>query len=173
MSGPPKPVHVEPHHWSEESETTGEHEIPRDAIPSGSQPGSMPIATTAYVKRKVEVVAHAQQVMQVDVEASLVDAVIAKGRALAAIVISAVAVTATVLFGLDTRAQSKVDGGIAPVAADVAELKREVKEMKRDQQQQALEGTRTSASIDMLLRKEGIRPLPPIPPPAPILDGGR
>lgn len=130
-------------------EVTGEHELP--------------FATHEYVKAKQ---AEAKKVAT----DSLADAIIAKGRALWAIALSTVALTATVLFALDSRAQSKVDGGVAPVIADVAELKKEVKEIKARQQQQDVEAARSTTMLENLSRERGL----PVPPPAPkvVQDGG-
>lgn len=121
------------------------------------------VATHGYVKQRTT---RAEAVAT----ESLADAIVAKVRSLWAIALSTVALTVTVLFGMDARSQSKVDGGVAPVVADIAELKKEVKEIKARQQQQDLESVRATTMLENLSRDRGLA----VPSPAPKVaqDGG-
>lgn len=148
---PPPPVTVAAPFAADQANepVTGDHEA---------------VATHGYVKQRS---ARAEAVAT----ESLADAIVAKVRALWAIALSTVALTVTVLFGMDARSQSKVDGGVAPVVADVAELKKEVKEIKARQQQQDLESVRATTMLENLSRDRGLA----VPPPAPKVlppDGG-
>jgi len=152
---PPHPDNPKPQtvaqHWPAEDPNepvTGPHEI----FPSSTTPDAELVATTTYVKRKL----HATEVKA---EASLVDAVIAKGRALGALVVATVAVTASVLFGLDARSQNKTD-----------KLEARIEKVEAVQQTAALEQVRVVTMLENLSRERGL-PVPPPVPPAPA-DGG-
>ncbi len=123
------------------------------------------IATTGYVKRK-------QAETTAKVEESLADAVIAKARSLGALVLGAVALFFSVFLSLDARSQTKVDGGVAPVIADVASLTKRLDHVEVAVQQEALEHARQSVMLEMLTKERGMTP----PPPAPkvlLPDGGQ
>lgn len=130
-------------------EVTGEHELP--------------FATHEYVKAKQ---AKAEKLAT----ESLADAIVAKVRSLWAVALSTVALTVTVLFGMDARSQNKVDAGTGPLKDEIAEIKKEMKELKTKQQQAEVDRARDTGMLENLSRERGI----PVPPPAPKVaqDGG-
>ncbi len=91
--------------------------------------------------------------------------------ATAGIVIATIGITVSTLSFAQGKIDAGVRSGIEPVAVDLKRTEARVDRIEPALQQLSLEQARTSAGVDMLLRKEGIRPLPPVPPLA--LDGGR
>jgi len=129
--------------------TTGEHES---------------IATTGYVKRKVETVAQ-----RLDDEAGYIDKVLVKVKALGALLVASVGLTASVLVGLDVRAQSKVDAGVVPIVEAQKKLDARVGALEHGQQRAELTAMRQTVMLEQLTEKARL----PVPPPALLPDGGR
>lgn len=143
-------------------------QVPRDQAGAPAEPSSgshEAIATTGYVKTKTAAV-------NITATEALANAVIAKGRSLAALVVTAVALCFSIFFALDARSQTKVDGGVAPVKEEIAELKRRMGAVEAGLQNQALHSARTEQMVEDQSNKMQIPVPPQVPPPAVMLDGG-
>lgn len=136
-------------------------QVPRDQAGAPAEPSSgshEAIATTGYVKTKTAAV-------NITATEALANAVIAKGRSLAALVVTAVALCFSIFFALDARSQTKVDGGVGPVKSDVAELKQRVGVLETKLQDQALHSARTEQMVEDQSKQMRIPVPPPVPPP--------
>lgn len=120
-------------------------------------------ATPAYVKRKVEAVAK-----RLDDEASFTDGLLSKIKALGGLLVAVVAVTASVLVGLDTRAQGKADTVEAAALKRDAKQDAEIKALQEESQRKALSDVRVVLMLEQLTEKARL-PVPPVILP----DGGR
>lgn len=122
------------------------------------------VASDEYVKSKVAAVAK-----RLDDESSYIDAVMSKVKALGALLVASVGVTASVLVGLDVRAQSKVDAGAAPLIEAQAKLDARVGKLENGQQRAELTSMRQTVMLEQLTEKARL----PVPPLVVMLDGGR
>ncbi len=164
MSNPkvPPPQNVKAH-WSndpDEPVTNPGMKIPID-------PGSPSLAATPeYVKTKVEVVTQ-----RLDDEADFTDGLLTKIKGLGGLLIGTIALTASVLVGLDTRAQNKADAVDAGSVARDRKQDAEIERLREGQQRAALESVRVVVMLEQLTEKARL----PVPPPVvlPPRDGGR
>jgi len=122
------------------------------------------VASTEYVKKEVTAVS-----LQLDEASGYIDKVFVKVKALGALLVAAVGVTATVLVGLDGRAQNMVDAGKAPIVEVQRKLDARVSKLEDGQQRAELTAMRQTVMLEQLTEKARL----PVPPPALLPDGGR
>lgn len=122
------------------------------------------VPTVDYVREKVAIVSR-----RLDDESGYIDAVLGKVKALGALLVASVGVTASVLVGLDVRAQSKVDAGAAPLIEAQAKLDARVGKLENGQQRAELSSMRMTVMLEQLTEKARL----PVPPPVVMPDGGR
>lgn len=122
------------------------------------------VATPEYVKAKVDVVAR-----RIDDEASFTDGLLRKIKALGGLIVAIVLGTATVLAGLDSRAQGKADTVEAAALARDKKQDAEIEALKAESQRKALQDVRVVVMLEQLTEKARL----PVPPPVVLPDGGR
>ena len=172
----PPPKHVAPH-WDTDPNndpitspgtklTPEQMAILQAAAPDADTYGKPKpmLATDLYVKSKVEVVAQ-----RVDDTEKFTESVLAKLKALGGLLVAVVAVTASVLLGLDTRAQSKADAVADAGATRDKKQDERIEKLEAASQRTALEGVRTTVMLEQLTEKARL----PVPPPVMLPDGGR
>ena len=122
------------------------------------------VASDEYVKSKVAVVAK-----RLDDEAGYVDAVLGKVKALGGLLVAVVAVTASVLYGLDARSAGHADAGDAALVEANKRQDARIEKLEDAMQRAAQVDVRQTVMLEQLTEKARL----PVPPPVVMPDGGR